>query len=96
MLFQKTITTHEYITGNREVNWYFEHKEGNEFGYFVEMKYGNIQYDIRLDAFDFFMKLEGIQKFDNVIEGWNGDNFNHNYNYMTPEDFAETMYEEVA
>ena len=29
-------------------------------------------------------------------EGWNGDNFNHNYNYMTPDDFAETMYEEVA
>ena len=95
MLFQKTFTI-EFGRNLNNTNYYFEYKEGDEFGYFVEMKYGNIQYDIRLDAFDFFMKLEGIQKFDNVIEGWNGDNFNHNYNYMTPEDFAETMYEEVA
>ena len=87
MLFQKTFTI-EFGRNLNNTNYYFEYKEGDEFGYFVEMKYGNIQYEIRLDAFDFFMKLEGIQKFDNVIEGWDGDKFCQNHNYMTPEDMA--------
>ena len=78
MLFQKTFTI-EFGRNLNNTNYYFEYKEGDEFGYFVEMKYGNIQYEIRLDAFDFFIKLEGIQKFDNVIEGWDGEKFCHNH-----------------
>ena len=42
MLFQKTITTHEYITDNREINWYFEHQEGNKFGFLVSITDGRI------------------------------------------------------
>ena len=65
MLFQKTFTI-EFGRNLNNTNYYFEYKEGEEFGYFVEMKYGNIQYEIRLEAIDFFMKLEGIQKLDRV------------------------------
>jgi len=85
MLFQKTFTI-EFGRNLNNTNYYFEYKKGDEFGYFVEMKYGNIQYEIRLEAIDFLMKLEGIKKFDNVVEGWDGDKFCHNHNYMTPED----------
>ena len=28
------------------------------------------------------------KKLNNVIEGWDGDKFCHNHNYMTPEDMA--------
>ena len=97
MLFQKTITTHEYITGNREVNWYFEHQEGNEFGYLVIITNGRIDREQRYEAKEFYELIEKTkQLIPECWEGWNGDNFNHNYNYMTPENFAETMYEEVA
>ena len=89
MLFQKTITTHEYITDNREINWYFEHQEGNEFGYLVIITNGRIDREQRLKAKEFY---ETIEKTKELIpqcwEGWNGDNFNHNYNFMTPEDMA--------
>ena len=82
MLFQKTFTI------KNRTNYYFEYKEGDQFGYFVEMKYGRIQYELRLEALDFFMKLEGIQNFNFVTEGWDGDKFCDNYNFMTPEDMA--------
>ena len=85
MLFQKTFTI-KFGDNLNNTNYYFEYKKGDEFGYFVEMKYGNIQYEIRLEAIDFLMKLEGIKKFDNVVEGWDGDKFCSNPNYMTPED----------
>ena len=68
MLLQKTFTI-KFAHNLNNTNYYFEYKEGDEFGYFVGMRYGKIQYEIRLDVFDFFMKLEGIQKFNNVIEG---------------------------
>ena len=42
MLFQKTFTI-EFGRNLNNTNYYFEYKEGNEFGYFVEIKYGNIQ-----------------------------------------------------
>ena len=57
MLFQKTITTHEYITGNREVNWYFEHQDDNEFGYLVVITNGRIDYELRLEKAELFELL---------------------------------------
>jgi len=95
MLFQKTITTHEYIMDNREVNWYFEHKDDNEFGYLVVITNGQIDYELRLEKAELFEKFEKLQEIlSECWQGWNGDNFNHNYNFMTPEDLAETMYDE--
>ena len=87
MLFQKTFTQAAPNNLN-ETNYYFEYKKGDEFGYFVEMKYGNIQYELRLEAIDFCMKLEGIKKFDGIVEGWTGDKFCNNGMFMTPEDLA--------
>ena len=50
-----------------------------------------------LKPLEVFEKIEKLKELlPECWEGWNGDNFNHNYNFMTPEDFAETMYEEVA
>ncbi len=87
MLFQKTFTQ-EAPNNLNETNYYFEYKKGDEFGYFVAMKYGNIQYELRLEAIDFCIKLEGIQKFDGIVEGWTGDKFCNNGMFMTPEDLA--------
>ena len=87
MLFQKTFTQAAPNNLN-ETNYYFEYKQGDEFGYFVEMKYGNIQYELRLEAVDFCIKLEDIQKFEGIVEGWTGDKFCHNGMFMTPEDLA--------
>jgi len=60
MLFQKTITTHEYIMDNREVNWYFEHQDDNEFGYLVVITNGRIDYELRLEKAELFEKLEKL------------------------------------
>ncbi len=35
------------------------------------------------------IRLEKLQEIlPKYWQGWNGDNFNHNYNFMTPEDMA--------
>ena len=89
MLFQKTITTHEYITNNQEVNWYFEFKYGAKFGYLVVITNGRIDYELRLEPLEVFEKIEKLKELlPKCWEGWNGYNFNHNYNFMTPEDMA--------
>ena len=85
MLFQKTFTI-EFGRNLNNTNYYFEYKEGNEFGYFVEMKYGNIQYEIRLEAIDFLMKIKKFDNLKGVVQGWDGDKFCNIPNYMTPED----------
>jgi len=94
MLIQRTFTTHEYITDNKEINWVFEYKDNNEFGYFLIIENGRLDTELRLEKDDLLTKMQKLQTLlPKCWEGWNGDNFNHNYNYMIPEHLAETMYD---
>ena len=95
MLIQRTFTTHEYITDNKEINWVFEYRDDSEFGYFLIIENGRLDTELRLEKDDLLTKMQKLQTLlPKCWEGWNGDNFNHNYNYMIPEDLAETMYDE--
>tara|TARA_R100000781_G_scaffold112773_1_gene80352 strand:- start:45 stop:413 length:369 start_codon:yes stop_codon:yes gene_type:complete len=95
MLIQRSFTTHEYITDNKEINWVFEYKNDDEFGYFLIIENGRLDTELRLEKDDLLTKMQKLQTLlPKCWEGWNGDNFNHNHNYMIPEHLAETMYDE--
>ena len=85
MLFQKTLTI-DFKDNLSNINFYFEYEEGKEFGYFIGMKYGTIQFEQRLEKGTLFANIKRLETYTNINEGWDGDKFCSNPNYMTPED----------